>query len=78
MTKIYYDEKAKLIKDVKTIGQTIIDKAEDIVGDWEQVQEYKIIAEIGTYCVPNITIEKRSIALRINTQAEVYDDDRKE
>ena len=75
MTRVYYNSRERLVEDVKTIGQTIIDKADEIVGDWSQVREYEIIGRVAVDEIPSVTFKKTAIALKvnINTKAEVSD-----
>ena len=76
MTRIYYNSRERLLEDVKTIGQTIIDKADEIVGDWSQVTEYEIIGRVAVDEIPSVTFKKTAHALKvhINTKAEVSGD----
>ena len=75
MTRVYYNSRERLVEDVKTIGQTIVDKADEIVGDWSQVTEYEIIGRVAVDEIPSVTFKKTANALKvnINTKAEVSD-----
>lgn len=68
---VFYKNREQLIEDVKTIGQTIIDRAEDIVGDWSYVQTYTITAEISADSLPLMKWTKGIILRKLDTKAEV-------
>jgi len=68
---VMYDTKERLIEDVKTIGQTIIDKAEEIVGDWSDVYSYAIVGQISVDSVPQLTWTKQAHVVRTKHQARV-------
>lgn len=57
---IRYDTKERLIEDVKTIGETITEKAEEIVGDWSQVHTYTIMATITVGELPQLIWTKQA------------------
>ena len=58
--RIRYDTKEHLIEDVKTIGETITEKAEEIVGDWSQVHTYTITATITVGELPQLIWTKQA------------------
>ena len=68
---VRYNAREHLVEDVKTIGQTIIDRAEDIVGDWDKTQEYRITAEISCWQVPQLKWEKCIVTIPIPSKCEV-------
>lgn len=65
MARPYYPSRDQLVEDVKTIGRTITEKADDIVGDWKGVHHYTITATIGTDFVPQLIVTKQAHALKI-------------
>ena len=48
----YYKSRDDLVSDIKRVGKTIIEKADEIVGDWDGVTEFKIIVEISVDTIP--------------------------
>lgn len=56
--RVYYKGRDWLVRDVKRIGQAIIDRADDIVGDWGSVYKYSIIGEVSVDTVPTLRWEK--------------------
>ena len=51
--------KEERVKQLKVCGQTIIDRAEDFIGDNNFVMGYKIIIEIEPAAIPEIILEKK-------------------
>lgn len=68
---VMYDTKERLIEDVRAIGQTIIDRAEEIVGDWKDIYNYTIVAEISIDTVPQLTWTKQAHVVRTKHRATV-------
>lgn len=68
---IRYDKKERLIEDVKTIGKTITEKAEEIVGDWSQVHTYTITATITVNEIPQLAWTKQANIVKLPTKAIV-------
>lgn len=69
--RIRYDTKERLIEDVKTIGETITEKAEEIVGDWSQVHTYTITATITVGELPQLIWTKQANIVKFPTKAIV-------
>lgn len=70
--RIRYDSREKLVEDVKAVGQTIAEKADEIVGDWSDVHHYTITATIGVNELPQVIWTKEANAMKIKTNAEQY------
>lgn len=68
----YYESRDKLIEDVKHIGEVIIEKADEIIGDWSNIHSYTITAKITVDSVPQLVWTKEANALRIKTQSKEY------
>ena len=54
----YYKSRDDLVSDIKRVGETIIEKADEIAGDWKDVSEFKIIVEISVDAVPCLSWQK--------------------
>lgn len=67
---IRYDTKERLIEDVKTIGETITEKAEEIVGDWSQVHTYTIMATITVSELPQLIWTKQANIVKMPTKTK--------
>ncbi len=48
---------AEVVEKVKTLGQEVIDRADDIVGDIDWMYDLKIILKVDVYGIP--TLEAR-------------------
>lgn len=70
--RIRYDSREQLVEDVKTVGQTIVEKADEIVGDWSDVHRYTITATIDACELPQVIWTKEANAVKIKTNAEQY------
>lgn len=65
---VSYSERDYLVRDIKTIGQTIIDRAEDIVGEWDCATEYTIKGSVSIDSCPTVSWEKTIRALPTNAK----------
>ena len=59
----YYKSRDDLVSDIKRVGKTIIEKADEIVGDWDGVTEFKIIVEISVDTIPCLSWQKSARVL---------------
>ena len=48
----------ELVKAVKTLGQEVIDRAEDLVGDIDWMYGLKIILEVDVYGRPTLEVRR--------------------
>ena len=65
---VSYSKRDDLVKDIKAMGQTIIDRAEDIVGDWTDATGYTINCEVSIGSLPTVSWEKSIRALLSNAK----------
>ncbi len=47
-------DREQLINDVRKVGQTLIDKAEEIVGGWDEICSYSIRVELSPKIMPTL------------------------
>lgn len=59
------DSRAKRVEQLKACAQTIIDRAEDIIGEYEFSQGYTVIIEIPCKEPPAIYAEKKFISRKV-------------
>lgn len=57
--------KEKTVDLVKRLGQNVIDKAEDLVGDPDRVYSYTITLKLQARCVPTIECSKEMYPQKI-------------
>lgn len=58
MAKCIIDGREKRIKQLKACGQTIIDRAEDIIGEYDMSIDFRVTIEIPCQAFPVIRAEK--------------------
>ena len=73
MAIIVAKTREELIQQVKDIGQTIIDRAEDILGNIDHATNVRITAEINYKHIPTITMSKEIYVHRTSpTQESIH------
>ena len=58
-------KREKRIEQLKACGQTIIDRAEDIIGDYDGAIHYTVTIDIPFHEAPAITTEKQFISQKV-------------
>ena len=71
--RVFHKNKDAIIKDVKAIGQMIIDNAEEIVGDYQKKTAYTIIGKVSISTVPTLEWTKEVVVIP-NANAEVIEE----